>query len=84
MHDYYSQLNVTRTIEQILGLPPMNQLDLAAEPMRALFTDTPDLRPYIAKPNQIPLDTLNPSALPGQQPDAEAVDRLVHQAELRA
>jgi YVTN family beta-propeller protein len=62
VHDYYSQLNVTRTIEQILGLPPMNQLDLAAEPMRALFTDRPDFTPYTARPNQIPLDTLNPSA----------------------
>jgi YVTN family beta-propeller protein len=62
VHDYYTQLNVTRTIEQILGLPPMNQLDLAAEPMRALFTDTPDLRPYVARPNRIPLDTLNPTA----------------------
>ncbi len=30
---YYTPLNITRTIEQILGLPPMNQLDLAANPM---------------------------------------------------
>ena len=30
---YYSQINMVRTIENILGLPPMNQLDLSAEPM---------------------------------------------------
>ena len=27
-HTYYTQVNMTRTIEQILGLPPMNQFDL--------------------------------------------------------
>ncbi len=57
---YYTQLNVTRSIEQILGLPPTNQLDLAAEPMRAVFTDQPDFTPYTVKPNRIPLTTLNP------------------------
>ena len=33
-HTYYTQVNMTRTIEQILGLPPMNQFDLVASPMR--------------------------------------------------
>ncbi len=62
VHTYYSQLNVTRTIEQILGLPPMNQLDLAAEPMYDLFTNTADNRPYNAQPNRVPLDILDPPA----------------------
>ena len=44
----YTQVNVVRTIEQILGLPPMNQLDAAAAPMRSAFTDQPDLTPYTA------------------------------------
>ncbi len=35
---YYSQINMVRTIENILGLPPMNQLDLSAEPMTDCFT----------------------------------------------
>ena len=35
-HTYYTQVNMTRTIEQILGLPPMNQFDLVASPMRPL------------------------------------------------
>src|ERR1700689_3562837 len=34
---YYTQVNMTRTIEQILGLPPMNQFDLVASPMRTDF-----------------------------------------------
>jgi hypothetical protein len=48
---YYTQIDMTRTIEQILGLPPMNQMDLAASPMWNAFTDTPDLTPYTAVAN---------------------------------
>ena len=58
---YYSQLNVVRTIEQILGLPPMNQQDLTAEPMYDAFTDQADLTPYRVRPNKIPLTTTNPT-----------------------
>ncbi len=36
-HTYYTQVNMTRTIEQILGLTPMNQFDLVASPMRTAF-----------------------------------------------
>ena len=36
-HTYYTQVNMTRTMEQILGLPPMNQFDLVASPMRTAF-----------------------------------------------
>jgi hypothetical protein len=45
-HSYYTQVDALRTIEQILGLPPMNQMDLAATPMRSLFADKADLTPY--------------------------------------
>ena len=38
---FYTQVNMTRTIEQILGLTPMNQFDLVASPMRTLFIDNP-------------------------------------------
>src|SRR5262249_30300041 len=55
----YNQTSMVRTIEQILGLPPMNQFDLTAPLMTDLFTNTPDLTPYTALPNQIPLDQLN-------------------------
>lgn len=58
----YNQTSMVRTIEQILGLPPMNQFDLTAPLMTTRFTDTPDLTPYTVIPNQIPLDTLNGQA----------------------
>jgi Phosphoesterase family len=52
---YYSQLNVVKTIEQILGIAPMNQEDRAASPMFGAFTFAPDFTPYTVRPNQIPL-----------------------------
>jgi YVTN family beta-propeller protein len=61
VHSYYSQLNLMRTIEQILGLPPMNQEDLAAEPMFDAFTTQPDFTPYDHLPNQISLTETNPA-----------------------
>jgi YVTN family beta-propeller protein len=57
---YYSQISMVRTIENILGLSPMNQLDQSAEPMSDCFSNKPDLRPYKAIENNIPLDQLNP------------------------
>lgn len=52
---YYTQLNLTKTIEQILGLKPMNQMDRAAQPMFNAFTNHPNFKPYSYKLNKIPL-----------------------------
>ncbi|HEY7309162.1 MAG TPA: alkaline phosphatase family protein, partial [Gemmataceae bacterium] len=41
----YNQTGMVKTIELILGLPPMNQLDLSATPMSACFQRQPDLTP---------------------------------------
>ncbi len=59
-HTNYNQTGMVKTLELILGLPPMNQLDLSATPMRACFTDTPELTTYDCKPNKIKLDDMNP------------------------
>ena len=74
-----NQTSMVRTIEQILGLPPINQFDLTAPLMTGLFGDTPDLTPYTVLPNQIPLDQLNGQAtqIRGQaQKDAQLSDTL--------
>ena len=55
---FYTQVNMTRTIEQILGLTPMNQNDLVASPMRTLFVDNPpadNFLPWTHVPNGVPL-----------------------------
>jgi YVTN family beta-propeller protein len=57
---FYTQVNLTRTIEQILGLTPMNQFDLWASPMRTAFIDDPpadNFKPWTHVPNGIPLTT---------------------------
>ncbi|MBK7134456.1 MAG: hypothetical protein IPH69_17025 [Bacteroidales bacterium] len=65
---YYAQPSVVRTIEQILGLPPMNIQDAIANPMTDCFSTKPDLTPYAAVKNNIPLDEMNPglTALSGK------------------
>ncbi len=56
----YNTTSLIRTIEQILGLPPMNQFDATATPMFDCFTDQPDFQPFTSVPNQVPLDQMNP------------------------
>jgi len=66
---HYNHNSLLRTIELILGLPPMSQFDLVANPMNDCFTDKPNFTPYKALPNQIPLDQMNPklASLKGKQ-----------------
>ncbi|HWE03794.1 MAG TPA: alkaline phosphatase family protein [Tepidisphaeraceae bacterium] len=59
IHAFYNQTSVLHTMERMMGLSPMTQFDSMAPVMTDCFTDKPDLRPYAAKANQIPLDELN-------------------------
>jgi YVTN family beta-propeller protein len=60
---YYSQITMIRTIEQILGIHPLNQMDAAASPMATAFTSKPNYTPFTAVPNQTSL-TLGLSTQP--------------------
>jgi hypothetical protein len=55
----YNQTGLVKTVELMLGLPPMTQLDLGATPLRGCFTDMPDFTPYTAVRNQISLEEMN-------------------------
>ena len=57
----YNTTSIIRTIEQILGMPPMNQFDASATPMFDCFTETPNMTRFQSVPNNIPLDQMNPS-----------------------
>lgn len=57
----YNTTSILRTMEQILGLPPMNQFDASATPMFDCFVDQPNLKPFDSVPNLVPLDQMNPS-----------------------
>jgi hypothetical protein len=52
---FYNQAGMLHTMEQILGLPPMNQQDAMAPLMFDCFTNVPDFTPYTALPNNVPL-----------------------------
>ncbi len=71
----YNTISLLRTMEQILGLPPMNQFDASAEPLRDCFTDVPDFTPFTALPSNIPLDQMNgePQSLRDPQLRADAL-----------
>jgi Phosphoesterase family len=55
----YNTTSLLRTLELILGLPPMNQMDATATPMFDCFTNRPDFTAFEAMTNNIPLDEMN-------------------------
>ncbi len=55
----YTTAGMLRTIELILGLPPMSQYDAAATPMYGAFKPTPDLAPFTRREARVPLDEMN-------------------------
>ncbi len=65
----YNQTSLLRTIELMLGLPPMNQMDATATPLFNCFTNVPDFTVFTAVTNRVPLDKMNPA--PKQIADAQ-------------
>jgi hypothetical protein len=61
----YSTTAVLRTMELILGLPPMSQYDAGATPMYKAFQPVPDLTPFSARAARISLDERNDWSAPG-------------------
>ena len=55
----YATVSMIRTMELILGLPPLSQYDAAARPMFHSFTDKADLTPYKHAPAEIDLNAKN-------------------------
>jgi YVTN family beta-propeller protein len=57
IHNFHNTVSMIRTIEMLLGIGPMNQLDASAVPMD-IFQATPDLTPYKAVLPSISADNL--------------------------
>lgn len=55
----FSTSGMLRTMELILGLPPMSQYDAAAVPLSDCFTNTPDFRPYTTRSSNVDLNQRN-------------------------
>jgi YVTN family beta-propeller protein len=64
--ELYSTSSMLRTMELILGLPPLTQFDAAATPMYGSFTATPDLTPFTCRPARHDLFERNPDKAVGQ------------------
>jgi YVTN family beta-propeller protein len=75
-HTFYTQVNMTRTIEQILGLPPMNQFDLVASPMRTAFVNGTPAKSNFGLvshvQNEMPLDVTSSGTPAGAPADLAA------------
>ncbi len=61
----YTTSSMLRTMELLLGLPPMTQYDAAAMPMYASFTTSADLTPYTLIPPQVDVNARNSRNAPG-------------------
>jgi len=58
-HTMYSTSSILRTIELILGMPPMSQYDAAATPLWRCFDKNPNAKGYVAKPLQFDINEKN-------------------------
>src|SRR4029077_17408037 len=64
-HTFYSTSGMLRSMELILGLPPMSTYDAAATPMFNAFQATPDLSAYRRLTPNVALDEKNPATAAG-------------------
>jgi YVTN family beta-propeller protein len=80
----YNTCSMLRTMELILGLPPMTQYDASATPMFKSFTDRADLSPFNQVPARISLNDRNPATAYGAKEsgkmDFAEYDRVDEQA----
>jgi YVTN family beta-propeller protein len=58
-HTAYTTTSFLRTIELILGIPPMSQYDASAVPVWRSINNTPDHQPFNARPSNIDLNLKN-------------------------
>jgi hypothetical protein len=60
VHRFVNTTDVFATMEEILGLAPLSKFDYYGRPLRELFGDKPDLRPFVALKPEQSLEEVNP------------------------
>ena len=70
-HEMYSTSGMIRTMELILGLPPMTQFDASATPMFKSFTPDADFTPYTCRSASYDLNEKNMAGAYGQKRSGE-------------
>ncbi len=66
-HTLYSTTSILRTMELILGLPPMSQYDAASTPLWSCFTNLPDTTGFTASPAEVDINTRNTASTPSAE-----------------
>jgi YVTN family beta-propeller protein len=66
----YTTSSMVRSIELLLGMPPLSQYDAAANPFFTAFGTRPDLTPFKALPAQHDVNEMNPPTAYGAQESA--------------
>ncbi len=79
----YTTSSMVRSIELLLGLPPLSQYDAAATPYYAAFGETADLTPFSLRPAEWKLDEKNTPASYGARESAKMNFADVDEAPMR-
>ena len=78
IHRFVNTTDVLATVEEILGLERLSKFDYYSRPLREIFSDKPDLTPYVALRSEQPLTEMNParsqSARASRRLDLDRVD----------
>jgi YVTN family beta-propeller protein len=69
-HRFTNTTDVVRTIEEILGLDALSHFDYFGRPLRDIWSDTPDLRPWRALTPSVNLTEQNPAGTPAAHESA--------------
>jgi YVTN family beta-propeller protein len=73
VHRFANTTDVIRTIEEILGLESLSHFDYFGRPLREIWSDTPDLRPWSALTPAVSLTERNPAGTRGAR-ESERLD----------
>jgi hypothetical protein len=79
VHNFHNTVSLIRTMEILLGIPPMNLLDSTAAPID-VFQDNADLTPFTAVLPDVALDNLYPPTRPSAE--MRAMMRLTAEQDL--
>ena len=71
IHRFVNTTDVMATIEEILGLDKLSKFDYFGRPLREIFSDKPDLKPYTALRSSQKFDELNPENNPNARASLE-------------
>jgi len=76
LHRFVNTTDVVATIEDILGMPSLSQYDHFGRPLRDIWADHPDLRPYVPVAPRQSMGEVNVARGPDVPLDLSRPDRI--------